>query len=102
MTDKLNILDNNTINSEKMQAINKKPLKLFYLRVSICLTLLTTILILKIVNPQIFSLISEWYKANILHEDEKINHAYEYIKEFFLNINSFIPKVQTFFSNFKF
>lgn len=91
MTDELTILENDNTNQEISQVSCKKPVSLTFARITVCISLITGLLFLRVGNNKLFKDISCYYKKAVCYESENANKIQETISN----------KIQTIINDFK-
>lgn len=91
MTDELTILENDNTNQEISQVNCKKPVSLTFARITVCISLITGLLFLRVGNNKLFKDISCCYKKAVCYESENTNKIQKTISN----------KIQTIINDFK-
>ncbi len=102
MEEKINILDDDTINTENMQETNKKPLSISFVRFSVCAFILTVCFLIKIKNKYLFDFISVWYKNNICYQNLSLEYVLQRAENFISEISTKLSSFWDLISSFRF
>ena len=102
MEEKINILDDDTINTENMQETNKKPLSISFVRFSVCAFILTVCFLIKIKNKYLFDFISVWYKNNICYQNLSLEYVLQRAENFISEISTKLSSFWDLISGFRF
>lgn len=102
MEEKINILDDNTIDSENMQETDKKPLSISFVRFSVCAFILTVCFFIKIKNKSLFDSISIWYKNNICYQNLSLEYVFQKAESFIFEISAKLSSFWDLISGFRF
>lgn len=102
MEEKINILDDDTINTENMQETNKKPLSISFVRFSVCAFILTVCFLIKIKNKYLFDFISVWYKNNICYQNLSLEYVIQRAENFISEISTKLSSFWDLISGFRF
>ena len=91
MTDELTILENDNTNKEISQVNCKKPVSLTFARITVCISLITGLLFLRVGNNKLFKDVSCFYKKAVCYESQNTSKIQETISN----------KIQTILNDFK-
>ena len=79
MTDELTILENDNTNQEISQVSCKKPVSLTFARLTVCISLITGLLFLRVGNNKLFKDVSCFYKKAVCYESQNTSKIQETI-----------------------
>lgn len=79
MTDELTILENDNTNQEISQVSCKKPVSLTFARITVCISLITGLLFLRVGNNKLFKDVSCYYKKAVCYKSQNTSKIQETI-----------------------